>query len=94
MINQKIKKILVPLDGSKNSLRGLNKAIYLAKEHDAALAFIHVVHHLSKKEGKIVRERGISQDDPTFLLTAEMLAKKNGILSSGRVLIGDPDISL
>ncbi|MFB5606636.1 MAG: universal stress protein, partial [Candidatus Nitrosomaritimum yanchengensis] len=26
----KIKKILVPLDGSKNSLRGLDEAIYLA----------------------------------------------------------------
>ncbi len=26
----KIKKILVPLDGSKNSLKGLEEAIYLA----------------------------------------------------------------
>ena len=86
----RIKKILVPLDGSKNSLRGLSKAIYLAKEHEATLTFIYVVHHIIKKEQKIVREKGISQDTQTFMLNAEMLAKKNGISSYGRVMSGDP----
>ncbi|MDE1818743.1 MAG: universal stress protein [Thaumarchaeota archaeon] len=90
MTDQRIKKILVPLDGSRNSMRGLNKAIYLAKEHEATLTFLHVVHHLPKKEGKIAPEKEISQDEPTFLLTAKMLAKKNGISSSSRVLTGDP----
>ena len=90
MESEQIRKILVPLDGSKNSLRGLNKAIYLALEHEAALVFIHVVHRLPKIKGKLVPEKGITLDDPTFLLTAEMLAKKNDIPSSGRVIIGDP----
>ncbi|MGI0006448.1 MAG: universal stress protein, partial [Nitrosotalea sp.] len=43
MGEDRIRKILVPLDGSKNSLRGLNKAIYLAQEHEASLVFIHVI---------------------------------------------------
>lgn len=90
MIEQRMKKILVPLDGSKNSIRSLNKAIYLAREHEATLVFVHVIHRLPKKEGKIAPEKGISQDEPTFLLTARMLAKKNGIASSGRILTGDP----
>ncbi|MFB5598380.1 MAG: universal stress protein, partial [Nitrosopumilaceae archaeon] len=30
MVRKKIKKILVPLDGSKNSFRGLDNAIYIA----------------------------------------------------------------
>ena len=90
MGREQIRKILVPLDGSKNSLRGLSKSIYLAREHEAALVFIHVVHRLPKRKGKLVPERGLTQDEPTFLLTAEMLAKKNDISSSGRVLIGDP----
>ena len=30
-MRNKIKKILVPLDGSKNSIRGLDKAISLAR---------------------------------------------------------------
>ena len=90
MIKQQIKKILVPLDGSKNSLRGLKKAIYLAKEHKASLAFIHVLHHIPKSEGRIIREIGITSNEPTFLLTAMMLAKKNGVPSSDRVVTGDP----
>lgn len=32
-----IKKILVPLDGSKNSLRGLDAAISLAKQTNATI---------------------------------------------------------
>jgi nucleotide-binding universal stress UspA family protein len=90
MEKERIRKILVPLDGSKNSLRGLNKAIYLAQEHEASLVFIHVIHRLPKRKEKTIPENGITQDDPTFLVTAEMLAKKNGIPSSGRVIIGDP----
>ncbi len=90
MERERIRKILVPLDGSKNSLRGLNKAVYLALEHEATLVFIYVVHRLPKRKEKTVLEKGITQDDPTFLLTAEMLAKKNGISSSSRVIIGDP----
>ncbi len=90
MERERIRKILVPLDGSKNSLRGLNKAIYLAQEHEASLVFIHVIHRFPKKKGKTVPEKGLTQDDPTFLVTAEMLAKKNGIPSSGRVIVGDP----
>jgi nucleotide-binding universal stress UspA family protein len=90
MIKQQIKKILIPLDGSKNSRRGLEKAIYLAKEHKASLVFIHVVHHIPKSKGKIIREVGITSNEPTFLLTARMLAKKNGIPSNDRVVTGDP----
>ncbi len=38
-----MKKILVPLDGSKNSLRGLENAIYLARQCGAILSGIFVV---------------------------------------------------
>jgi nucleotide-binding universal stress UspA family protein len=33
----KIKKILVPLDGSKNSMRGLDEGIYLARQCQATI---------------------------------------------------------
>lgn len=89
MERQRIKKILVPLDGSENSSRGLDKAIYLAKEHEASLTLIHVVHRIPKKEGGIIKEKGMPLDTPTFMLEAEMLAKKNGVASNGRVLLGD-----
>jgi len=38
---RKIKKILVPLDGSKNSLRGLDEAILLARQCHATITAIY-----------------------------------------------------
>lgn len=37
-------KILVPLDGSKNSLRALDTAILLFKNQDAVITGLHVIH--------------------------------------------------
>ena len=39
----KIKKILVPLDGSKNSMRGLDEGIYLARQCQATITGLYVV---------------------------------------------------
>ncbi|MEC8530122.1 MAG: universal stress protein, partial [Thermoproteota archaeon] len=39
-----INKILVPLDNSKNSFRGLSSAIYLAKNCDAKVIALHAVY--------------------------------------------------
>ena len=40
----KFKKILVPLDGSKNSTRGLDRAIEIAKESKAEITGFYVFH--------------------------------------------------
>jgi nucleotide-binding universal stress UspA family protein len=40
----KFKKILVPLDGSSNSMRGLDRAIEIAKESDAGITGFYVFH--------------------------------------------------
>jgi nucleotide-binding universal stress UspA family protein len=37
-------KILVPIDGSDTSLRGLNEAVQLAKVHGSALCLMHVIN--------------------------------------------------
>jgi nucleotide-binding universal stress UspA family protein len=86
---QRIKNILVPLDGSKNSRRGLETAVYLAKQNQATLTVIHVVHHLLK--GRTSRKRTILQKDiPSFLTLANKIAEKSGIECKSRVLFGDP----
>ncbi|QLH03692.1 universal stress protein [Nitrosopumilus cobalaminigenes] len=40
----KFKKILVPLDGSSNSMRGLDRAIEIAKGGDAEITGFYVFH--------------------------------------------------
>ena len=44
MIQKKISKILVPLDGSKNSIRGLEMAITLARQCGAIIAGIYSIY--------------------------------------------------
>ena len=41
---EKIKNILVPLDGSKNSLKALTKAIFLAKKCNSSITALYVLH--------------------------------------------------
>ena len=42
MVSAKIKKILVPLDGSKNSIRGLDRAISLARACHGTITGLHI----------------------------------------------------
>lgn len=44
MIQKKISKILVPLDGSKNSIRGLEMAITLARQCGAIITGIYSIY--------------------------------------------------
>ena len=66
-------KILVPIDGSPNSIRGLEKAIELARKTDSSITLLHVatlppIHvighpldkvkkYLAKKAHKFIRLR-------------------------------------
>jgi len=90
---KKIKKILVPLDGSKNSLRGLDEAISLARQCHATITAIYAKHYPTafvrhpldligidfKKEGKRIL-------DP-----AKTRAAKHGILLISKIIgSGDP----
>lgn len=43
MLQNRFKKILVPLDASMNSIRGLNEAISLARQCGSTLTGIHVL---------------------------------------------------
>lgn len=88
----KIKKVLVPLDGSNNSLRGLKAGIHLAKEHEASLTAIHVIHMPYKKGRK---QKELEEEvPPEFILAAKKLAVKNAVPFYSRILTGDPGYSI
>lgn len=89
METQRFEKILVPLDGSKNSLKSLETAVHLANEHEASLVIIHVIHTLSQKAG-VQQKLGEEEVPPSFILQAKKLSMKNKIQFSSRIVTGDP----
>ncbi|HLA21881.1 MAG TPA: universal stress protein [Nitrosopumilaceae archaeon] len=55
VLQNRFKKILVPLDGSLNSRRGLNEAISLARQSNASITGIYVEHSFPPKLARILR---------------------------------------
>lgn len=92
MIKGKIKKILVPLDGSKNSFRGLDRAILLARQCQATITGLYVkpvptsfaLHPIGSIE--IAMEKDVKK----FLESAKKIAAQNGVLLVTKSVPGEP----
>ena len=91
MLSAKIKKILVPLDGSKNSLKGLDMAIGLARKLDAIVIGICVIYAAPRSEfrGTGAVEKGSMEKVKKFLNEAKTRAARNGIVFDEKILYGD-----
>ena len=91
MISTKIKKILVPLDGSKNSLRALDMAIHLARKCEAVIVGICVIYAPSRTEfGKgMAVEKGSYEKVKKFMNIAKTRAAQKGIVFNEKILYGD-----
>ncbi len=95
-MRNKIKKIFVPLDGSKNSIRGLDKAISLARAcHGTITALyiktvpgIYAIHPLGFMSLSQVTEA------KKFLESAKTRAAKKGILLSHKIIGGEPGFDI
>ncbi len=77
----KFKKILVALDGSKNSFRALTKAIEIAKETKASITSISVIQTYKTEMGvvKTIAGNAISKNCKSFVTKAKTRCKKNNI---------------
>ena len=92
----KTKKILVPLDGSKNSLRGLDMAIHIARQsHGTITALsvksvpgIYAIHPLGFLDFNSMSEVKKNLED------AKILAAKKGIQLTPKALTGDPGFDI
>ncbi len=86
------KKILVPLDGSKNSFRGLDTAIFLARQTGATLTGIFVLPRTPEKKfrklGKPEKEMLKAADG--VMERAKKRAAQNGIVFNKKIDFGDP----
>jgi len=91
MISSKIKKILVSLDGSKNSIRGLDMAIGLARQCNATIVGLHVIYAPSHSElgFKGTLGKGANEKINQFMKSAKNKAAQNGIVLKDKRVFGD-----
>ena len=85
------KKILVALDGSKNSCRGLDMAIYLARQFDTKLVGIYVISNIPKKYYNLnYPEKPLLIAADKIMESAKKRCAQNGILFDKKIDFGDP----
>ncbi|MGC1425347.1 MAG: universal stress protein [Nitrosotalea sp.] len=89
MAKYQIKKILVPIDGSKNSFRGLDTAIYLARQCGATLTGLFVMPIYPKSFMPITYDKEyLTKAIKEFMDNAKKLSAQNGIVFFGKTIVG------
>ena len=90
------KKIFVPLDGSANSFRGLDRAIYLARLYHATITGLFVVPMVTPAKNAPVTswEKMFLYNAAKFMKKAKTRAAKNGILFHDKVVYGDDEVAI
>jgi nucleotide-binding universal stress UspA family protein len=91
MIRKKIKKILVPLDGSKNSLRGLDEGIYLARQCQAIITGLYVIPLAKPQTNSQISyvEKYLLTKAGKLFSKVKKRAAQNGILLEEKIEYGD-----
>ena len=91
MISKKISKILVPLDGSKNSQRGLEMAITLARSCGATITGVFSIHAPPHSEFRGVGsvEKSLNREVKKIMEESKLLAAKNGVVFKDKLMQGD-----
>jgi nucleotide-binding universal stress UspA family protein len=91
-----IKKILAPIDGSKNSLAALQVAVGLAKDYGSELSIVHVLSlhstslSMSSLSGDSSRFLSVYEEEAKMarkiIDDAVELARKYGVKASGQII--------
>ena len=81
----------MPLDGSKNSVRGLETAITLARNCDATITGVHSIYAPPHSEFKGVGsvEEAYNINMKKFIGEAKTLAAQNGIVFTDKIVHGE-----
>lgn len=91
MIFKKIKSILVPLDGSKNSFRGLDYATVIARNCKAVITGLYITPlspPVSAEQKAYVKDV-LLKNANEFMEKAKTYSAQNGILFYHKILHGD-----
>lgn len=92
MIRNKIKKILVPLDGSKNSIRGLDEAISIARACQATITGLYIIPMYPRNVTDAIIPYFIhpEKEAKMFMKSAKVRAAQRGILFRSKITRGSP----
>ena len=96
MIRKRIKKILVPLDGSKNSLRGLDEGIYLARQCQATITGLYVIPIYPRNLADAIMpfQIHLSKEAKKFMEEAKKRSAQKGIVFNYKVIFGSPTVEI
>lgn len=91
-MENKIKRILVPIDGSKTSFRALDEAIEVARACHATILGVHSIAFLPSEFMPAVVPYKIYQKKEAgkFMENAKLRAAKHGVLFSYAITYGSP----
>ncbi len=95
-MNKKIDKILVPIDGSKNSIRGLEMAISIGVNSGAVITGVYslgIIPHSEFQVGDSI-ERGLNKEIKKTMKEAATLTTQKGIKFRERIMRGDPGYNI
>lgn len=96
MLKSRIKKILVPLDGSRNSIKGLDNAIYLARQCQATITGIYVLPRVPLRSYRAIQypEKELLKDADKNMEYAKKHSAQNGIIFQKKISFGDPGYTI
>ncbi len=86
-----VTKLLVPLDGSENSMRGLEMAIVLAKQCNASITSVHSIHTQAHSSFQSMHVDTENTDEyiQEVMEKARHAATENGVEFDYKVMNGD-----
>jgi len=96
MIRKNIKKILVPIDGSKNSMRGLDEAIYLARQCHATITGLYVIPIYPRNFSDAIMpyQMHLTKSAKKFMESAKTRCAQKGIVFKSKIIFGSPTIEI
>ena len=97
MASRKIKKILVPLDGSKHSMDGLHEAIEIAKPFGARITGLCVIPTnppIPLVGLKTPFKSYMTDGAAKFMAESKKMASRNGVDFHGKLIYGEPSLEI
>lgn len=90
-VKQKISKILVPMDGSETSFKGLKEAIYLARQCGATITGLCVTPIYTINLGPLLTSLKTQtlKETKQFMVNAKKLCAQSGIVFHEKIIVGN-----